>query len=243
MARKHGKNAEIYANEYNLSGYANQWTMNINVDTTEVTTFADTSKEHLEGDYGCDLSWTGFFDNTDGGWDETAFTDAITNRGMQYFGLAPYGTAAGDVVYEMPGIYTGQPRGAAVADAVTLEGSAQGDEVGRGQVILNATITATGTQSSIDYGAKGAGTTMMVIYRIEGGTALSDMVFAIEESSDDGSADAFAAIGDLASGTLSATGTTVKTTTAATEQYLRVNVTTFDSTNAVVYITVVTLPT
>jgi len=241
MTRKHGKNAAIYVNEFNLSGYSNTWTLNVSVDTVEVTTFTDTSKEHLEGDHSSELSWAGFFDTTDDGWDETSWAQAITTRGTQYGGLAPYGTTAGGVVYEVPGIYTAQTRSAPVADVVTLDGSVIGDDVGRGLSLLDATISATGTQTSQDYGAKASGATLMVVYRIESLGGAGDIVIAIEESSDDAVGDPFAAIAALASGTLSATGTTVKTTTAATEQYLRVNVTTFTPTSAVIYVTVTTL--
>jgi len=242
MTRKHGKNAAIYLDEYNLSGYSNQWTLNFNVDTVDWTTFVDTSKEYGGGDYGCDFSWTGFFDTTDDGWDEESFKQAITERGTRYGGLAPFGTAAGSVVYEAVGHYSGLTHGADVAGAVALDGSVQGEKGGRGVSLLDASISATGTQTSQNYGAKAANKTLMVVYRIEAMDGAGDMVFAVEESSDDGSGDAFAAVGDLASGTLTATGTTVKTTTAATEAYLRVNVTTFDPTSATVYVTVVSLP-
>lgn len=243
MTRYHGKDGRIQIDHYDLSGLANSWTLNTNRDVAEVTAFADTAKEFVVGDYGCDVAWTSFFDTGTAGWDETEFGYIVSTNQDRYVGLFPYGYTAGSVAYELPeAIVNTDSRAAPVADAITLDGSAQGESLGRGQVLWTGAISATGTTAVIDYGAKAAGATMMVVYRLSALDGAGDMVFAVEESSAvDGGGDAFAAIAALASGTLTANGTTVKTTTGATERYLRLNTTTFAPTSVTALVTITTL--
>jgi hypothetical protein len=242
MTRKHGKDARILIDQYDASGLANTWTLNYNVDTSECTAMLDTSKEYLVGDYASDMSFGSYFDTGSDNWDEVSWQHIVQTGGTRYAALCPYGYTAGDVVYELTGAYTNKTIPSPVGDAVTLDGSIQGTKTGRGIVLLNASITGTGEQTGQNYGATTAATTKIVVYRISGVSGPGNMVFALEESQDNGSGDAYAAIASFASGTLTANGVTVKSAAVATEAYLRVNATTFASTSATVRVTVVTLP-
>jgi len=97
--------------------------------------------------------------------------------------------------------------------------------------LQGATITATGAQTGQNVGAVAAGGTTVVVYRVHSitGTYASN----IEESTDNGSGDAYANVAALASGNLTAAGVTRKTTTGATEAWKRVNVTTAPTTASI----------
>jgi len=234
MSVGHGKNTVIWLDSTNMSGYANSISLSMNVDTVEVTTFADAAKVFLEGDYDFTIDLESFFDATDAGWDEVAFDAAITNGGTQNLMVAFLGTTAGNPVYECQAKWTGQPRVATIGDAVKVNGSLQGTGTGgiaRGEVILDATITGTGAQTGQNIGAVASGTTSVVTYRVTSLTGTITM--ATEESSDDASGDAYAAVAAYASGSIAADGVTRKTSTGAIEAWRRVNVTAAPTTAAV----------
>jgi len=233
MGEVHGIDSRVYLDELNLSGYATQHTLTFNVDLAECQTISDTWKERLPGGRSANLAWTAYFDTTDGGYDEQQWTDITTNVATTRYGMVMYGTTAGSACYEVPGKYTGRDMPAPYDGVVGLSAGIEGHgAASRGESILvGATITTTGVQTGQNCGATASGTTCVVTYRVHSITG--SIVMALEESSDDGSADAYAAIAALASGTLSAAGVTRKTTTDATEAWKRINTTTAPTTASV----------
>lgn len=241
MALVHAKGATVYLDALDLSGLANSVTLSVNVDTAEVTTFADTAKTFLEGDYTATASLATFYDNTDDGWDELAFSKATTQDDTHYLLTIP-GSTAGTVCYELAGIPTGQPRAFNVGSAITINLDLQGSgQLSRGGVNWTGAITGTGAKTGVNHGATTSAQTIVVTYRILSVSGSGSIVFALEESSDNGSGDAYGAVAALASGTLTGTGITVKTATAATEAWKRINVTTFSGFTSVTALVTVTV--
>lgn len=243
MALQHGKTHAIYLDGLNLSSLANSATIGIDVDTAEVTTFADTAKAFLEGDYGHTAGFTAFYDNTDDGYDELAFSKVTTQGDDHYLANVVGGATAGNVVYEQVVRWTGQPRNFDIGSAVVVNGDLQGTgRIGRGKVIAAAAVTATGNQTSVNYGATASTATKYVTYRLVSASGTGSITMEIQESSDDGSGDAFAAISGSTSGAMTTVGTAVPVTiTAATEAYLRLTTSAFSGfTSATVLVTVTT---
>lgn len=243
MALQHGKTHAVYLDGLNLSALANQSSVSIDVDTAETTTFADTAKTFLEGDYGHTSSVTTFYDNTDDGWDELAFAAAVTTRDDDHY-LADVvgGATAGNVCYERIVRWTSQPRTFEIGSAIMIPLSFQGtDRIGRGKVNYAGTVTATGQKTSQNYGATLSTATKYITYRVISVTGSGSVTLELEESSDNAAGDPFATVTGSSSGALTAVGVTRKTITAATEAYLRLSCTAFSGfTSVTVLVTVTT---
>lgn len=245
----HGRNARIYCNTWDISGYANSWQLTIDRDTAETTVFTDSAKTFIAGDYSWTLNVTSLFDATNAGYSETVLYDWANTAGTTpvYTALCPQGATADTTVYEAYGIFNSVPLTASTGDVIGHSFTMQGTgNLGRGKILYVGSISATGTQDSVDFNAAtAAGTQTAVIYRVLSVTgAGGNVVFATEESSDDGSGDAFAAVADYASGNVSdaAISLTRKSSTGAVERYLRLNTTTLDATSITALVTRVTHP-
>lgn len=230
MAVSHGKNAAVWLNAFDFSGYATSATLSIDIDTVDVTTFADGAHTFVEGDYGFTFDIETLFDTTDAGWDDTSFAACVTNGGLQYVLFAPTGLTQGtEPVYELVCRWTSRPLVVSVGDAVRISGSMVGSGSGslsRGYVLQNETLTATGTETGYNMGAVAASTKISVAtYRAVNVGGGEDYVLALEESSDNAAGDPYAAVAALASGTISADGVTRVTTTGALEAWRRINCT------------------
>ena len=73
MARLHGKDWSTTVNAVEMGTTGQTSTVNVPIDTAEVTAAADSSKEYLEGDYGWDASIDGYADFGAGLSDDTLF--------------------------------------------------------------------------------------------------------------------------------------------------------------------------
>ena len=244
MAKRHGRHVRLYLDQYNISGFARKGSTKIKVDTADVTNLLSAgNKEYLEGPYDASGSWEAFFDDADDGYDEYMFSKLTTQGDDHYYlqviGLGPTVPALGDVAYEQVFRWTGQPHEYDLGGAVMLGGEYQTTGgVARGAVGLAATVAGTGVQTGQNLGAT-TGKIVVVTHRVLSVSGSGSIVIACEESQNNGSPDAYAAIAALASGTLTGVGVTRKTTTGNTEAWKRFNVTTFSGfTNAVILSTI-----
>jgi hypothetical protein len=93
---------------------------------------------------------------------------------------------------------------------------------------------STGNLTGVDFGTTTSSQTLQAVFRVLALTG-SNITLNVQQSSDNGSSDAFATISGMTSGSLSAIGVVRTTTLAATERYLRVNIAgTFDTATIVV---------
>ena len=101
------------------------------------------------------------------------------------------------------------------------------------------TNTSTGNLTSVDIGTTSTSQTLQAVFRVLALTG-SNVTLNVQQSSDDGSSDAFGTISGMTSGSLSAIGVVRTTTSAATERYKRINVAgTFDSVTFIVSLGVI----
>lgn len=247
MTKKHGACLRLYFDEFNASGYASKFSRKIKVDTSDVSNFGSAgSKEYLEGMRDWTGDWTGFFDNTAAGWDYETFA-RLQNGSDHYVGQVLAATvaasaAAGDTCWEDVVHWTDQPREFDIGGSIALSGSLQGTGgTSQGTVLFAGAVTEDGNQTGINCGASAAASTTVVTYRVLAVSGAGTIALTIEQSQDDGSGDAYAAINDLASGNLTAVGTTRKTYTGATEAWKRLVVDITDFTSVTLLVTITTL--
>lgn len=151
----HGKDATVFANGYNLSGYLNSVTVSGEADVAEVSTLGSDDKAYIPGMRDATLSAEGFYAGATGDIDEflesrlgstTTWTVVMTPDAV---GALAYCVRSVDTSYEI-----GAEIGAAVA--VTAEGQiTEGREAARVLHPLGAE-TATGDDTAVDNGASSA---------------------------------------------------------------------------------------
>ncbi len=239
MAKVAAKNSRVWIDEHALSGYLSGADLKMEQETILVEDFLSAGPERLVGNYDHMLSLNGFFDAADDAFDPVAFVDLMTDEDHQAFVTFGAG-AVGSVGYEGPVRLKSQPRSAAVGQAVLLNIETEGaGPIARSTILHTGAITATGDQDGQNLGATSSGDLLVVVYRVLAVSGSGSIVMQIHESSDDGGSDAYASIAALASGTLTGVGATRKTTTAATEAYKRLTVSTFSGfTSATVLVTI-----
>lgn len=244
MARQAGKLAEIYVNEYNLTGRTSMIELAVDNQLIDVTCFGDTGLEFVEGLYGFKLTQNSFLDPADDNIDENLW-DEINASSAALVGYAPAGTGTqGNVVYEMSAWVDEQPRPLNVAGAALLNCTWQGTtSLVRGTLLVNEAVTGTGvvSGSNQNVGATSSGTTFVAVFRCLSVTGTGSLNINVEESSDDGSTDPYALISGI-SQTFTGVGAARKATTSATEAWKRINVNAFTGfTSATIMVVVGTL--
>lgn len=253
MGKVHSAQLRLYFDEVNISALANKWSRKIKVDTADVSNFGGGGhKEYLEGMYDFTGDFTGFFDDTDDGWDEVAFARVMDGNdhyaGQVIAATKAAAAAAGDTCWEDVVHWTDQPREFDIGSALILSGSLQGTGgTAKGLVNYAGTVTATGAKSGADHGATTAPTVCVVTYRVLSVSGSGTLAIALEECDTD-TPGSYAAVAALASGTITVnagvcdTPVVRKTTAASTKRWKRINVTTFATiTSATLLVTVTTL--
>lgn len=229
MGRIPGAPSRIYIDEFNFSGRTNAAEQTVDVNLPEVTCFSDTAAEFVEALYNTKITINGFFEPTDDGYDEQMWT-VIGDGVKHYVGFYPGQDAShGDIGYEIQGQCDDQARPIEVAGAVLLNVSWQGEgPTVRSTVLCNGAVTGTGavSNSNKNLGATTAGEKFVAVVRVLSVTGSGSIDVEIEESSDDGSADAYATITGMTQ-TFTDVGVSRESTTSATEAWKRVNVTAF----------------
>lgn len=128
MARVHGKNWHSTVNSVAMSTTGQSHTLNINVDTSDVTAAVDTSKEFVVGDYGWDVSIDGAADFGTSLQDATLF--ALVGAGVETAWLwnpSTSTTATTNPKYSGNAILTSYSLTSGVSDAVTFSSSFLGN--------------------------------------------------------------------------------------------------------------------
>jgi|TARA_Y100000310_G_scaffold317685_1_gene370836 hypothetical protein len=238
MARVSSDTSKVYIDEFDFSGYTNSINLAITNNLPEVTCFGDSGPEFVEGLPSATATINGFFDTTDDGYDEQMWAN-IGDNTKHYLGLFPGSDAShGDIGYELQAQISGQPRPHEVAGAVLLncDWTSEGG-IYRATSMANEAVAGTGaiTNSNKNLGATSANTVFVATIRCTAfnGTTIT---VRVQESSDDGSGDAYADISGLAA-TFTAIGVTRVSTTSATEAWKRVNIQTFTGTSMTIFVT------
>lgn len=239
MAKQAANLLRVYWDEHKISGYLNSLTQNVTQELPVVTSFEDAGPRVIPANYDYTHAVAGFGDYADNLIDEILATDAGGDD--HYLGWFPLTTSGipteNTIGYESVVAASARGQSFAVGSAALLSLSTQGsNEMTRATVLRSATVTGVANGTGRNLGATTSGQTFAVVFRVISGTFTS-ITMVVQESSDDGSADAYAAISGLTSGALAAAGVVRVTTTAATEAWKRVAVTAFTGTDAVVLVT------
>jgi hypothetical protein len=220
VAKQPANVVRAYLDEINISGKISAFGLDLSQETPVVTCLSDDGPRRVVGNYDHKASFSGFFDGDDDEFDEQAFVNFRTDE--DHYLSTLFGTSEGVLSYQDVCRLVSQPRSGAVGGAIMLNLEAEGSGVRtRGVVLRNATVTGTGNGTGRNMGATLSGTLLAVHFHLIALTG-TDIALKLQESSDDGGGDAYADITGLASGTLTGAGVVRKTTTAATEAYKRV---------------------
>jgi len=242
MARVPGRLTKVYVDEFDYSGRISAVELPIDVNLPKVTCFGDSGgDEFVEAMHSSQITQNGFFDSVvaDTNIDGEMWADVLS--GAQHLvGVYPGNSALQTAIgYELEAEVSGQPRTVEVAGAILLNVTWQGEgAVVRSTVLANGAVTASGVvaSSAQNIGVTAAGERFVVVIRclaFSGTTLTVD----IEESSDNGSGDAYALISGLQK-VITAVGSWRLTTVAATEAWKRVNITAFTGTTMTLLIVV-----
>ena len=175
----HGKNAVVYQDGNDLTGYLRSLSNSAEVETAESTTFSDDDKTYITGMGDATLSAEGLFDATFDG-----DVNAITGSGTKsVWSVYPGGDVAGSSGRGYSLDITSAERTAEVGDVVmiSLEGQSS---VGTERIVSHhalASRSTSGTAAVIDNGASSASGGVGYVHMTAGGGTL---VIKVQASAD-----------------------------------------------------------
>jgi len=150
----HGKNVNVFINEFDFSTYFNDVSATSTVETAEVSAFGSNAKEYIVGLLDGTVSLSGMFDGTTTGTD-TVFSSVLGSATKQNVIVAPSGHSNGANAIVLEADDTSYEVSGAVADVVQTSAEFQSsDGVEHGKILSSgAAISATGNGTSVDNAA------------------------------------------------------------------------------------------
>jgi hypothetical protein len=218
MAFLRGTNAKLLIDQYDFSGSTNMISVSMEVANLDPTTLASTGVEKFPGLPSGGIEHNGFMT---GGTANEIF-DALRDR------LAIANTATVAVTFGTTGIaavilpttYNGQLKlDAPAQDLITIAGNwPSNGQLLNGILIARATISGTGNQTSIDFGAAGAagGFAYLFVKTITG--SATDAIIKVRSASTQGGS-----YSDEGTFTFSATGVYTATLSGTVNRWLQIN--------------------
>jgi hypothetical protein len=168
MAKISARNARLLLSGRDFSGHTNNITLDLTVDTPEVTTFADNTVQNLHGGVKAnELTSDGFFATGASQVDAELF-DMVAQPVLT--GFYPYLYSASQTGYEFTGVLSKYNMKFGTNDAAGMSLTVTGGSTAgvlRGQVLAGTTVSAVGTSNlgSVDFGGYGA-TTYAILHVI-----------------------------------------------------------------------------
>lgn len=222
MAKLGNTLTRVYLDQFNLSGNLNSFTLNVNQETPICTTFADAGPRRAIGNYDTDQSHIGFFEGDQDDYDKI-IDDLVESASDHYVVTCPGANAEGSVCYENTVRLTGKPIIGSSGDVVMLNWDVAGSGgLVRGVVLGNSIETIAGQSTGINQGTTTSPEEYQVVFRVMAFTGTS-ITMKIQESQNDGGADAYADISGLTSGAISAPGVVRVSATVTTEAWKRID--------------------
>jgi hypothetical protein len=147
----HGKNVNVFINEFDFSTYFNDVSATSTVETSEVSAFGSSAKEYIVGLLDGTVSLSGMFDGTATGTD-VVFSTVLGSTTKQNVIVAPSGHSNGATAIVLEADDTSYEVSGAVADVVQTSAEFQSsDGVEHGKILSSgAAISATGNGTSVD---------------------------------------------------------------------------------------------
>lgn len=240
-----GAGTRVLLDQYHLSGFLASSGIDFTQETIKVDCYSDTGPRRLVGNYDHTLAHTGYFDAATGAMDPMLFASLADNA--EHYGLITFGgigttvPAEGAIGYEQIGVMAGRPMSAPIGAAIAQDFSMDGSQgASRVAVLRSGTISGNGNGTGQNVGITTSPTTLQVVFRIISGT-FTACTFTVEQSSDNGAGDAYAAVASLTSGNMTAAGIVRVTTAATTEAWKRVAVSGWAGTSLVAVVTIGTV--
>lgn len=125
---RYGAKASVVVNSVDLSAFSDDAGLDIDVDTSETTTFGNTWKTFIEGLAGAKFSLKGNFDPTTTTGPAAALT-ALIGTGAHTIVFSPAGTVSLELKRTISAILTGYGESSAVGNKVVFSASFQGTGV------------------------------------------------------------------------------------------------------------------
>jgi hypothetical protein len=229
---RHGKNINVYIDEYDFSTYFNDVSASTSVDTAETSAFGTSAKTYVVGHRDGTVSLGGMFEGTASTGTDQYFASVLGSATKQKVIVAVEGHSNGTGAIMLQADDTSYEVSSAIADIVQASAEFQStDAVEHGKILSSgSTVTATGNGTSVDNGAStangGAGYLSVPV-----NTRNGNITVKIQHSADDSTYADLVTFTTVTSTTKTsqrvevASGTTVN-------RYLRVNYTVAGSTGS-----------
>lgn len=193
----HSKATRIYFDGYRVSQTVSAGDVTFTADGVEYTPIEGDDKDFLQGKSSMTCNLNGYLDVADDGWDE--YEQTTWNDGGHNITVCPVGTTGGSIAYVTRQISTGDSRAFDQANVVMLNWTGQNEsaeDFGRGTVLTTGEWTATGADQDAgdNVGAATTANTTIINVHCTAFSGFTDVDVQIEESSDDGSGDAYAQV-------------------------------------------------
>jgi len=229
---RHGKNVNVFIDEFDFSTYFNNVSASTSIDTAETSAFGTSAKTYVVGHRDGTVSLGGMFEGTASTGTDEFFDNALGNATKALVIVAPEGHSNGAGAIMLQADDTSYEVSSAIADIVQASAEFQStDAVEHGKILSSgSTVTATGNGTSVDNGASttngGAGFLSVPV-----NTRNGNITVKIQHSADDST------FADLVTFTVvsSTTKTSERIEVAANttvNRYLRVNFTVAGSTGS-----------
>jgi len=229
---RHGKNVNVFIDEFDFSTYFNDVSASTTVDTAETSAFGTSAKTYVVGHRDGTVSLSGMFEGTASTGTDEFFDNALGNATKALVIVAPEGHSNGAGAIMLEADDTSYEVSSAIADIVQASAEFQStDAVEHGKILSSgSTVSATGNGTGVDNGASttngGAGFLSVPV-----NTRNGNITVKIQHSADDST------FADLVTFTVvSSTSTTSEKIEVAdsttVNRYLRVNYTVAGSTGS-----------
>jgi hypothetical protein len=155
---RHGKNVNVFLDEFDFSTYFNSVSASTSIDTAETSAFGTSAKTYVVGHRDGTVSLGGMFEGTASTGTDEFFDDALGNSTKTQVIIAPEGHSNGAGAIMLKADDTSYEVSSAISDIVQVSAEFQStDAVEHGKILSSgSTVTATGNGTSVDNGASTA---------------------------------------------------------------------------------------
>jgi hypothetical protein len=149
---RHGKNVNIFLDEYDFSTYFNDVTASTTIDTAETSAFGTTAKSYVVGHRDGTVSLSGMFESTASVGTDQFFANALGSAAKVKLIVAPEGHSNGAGAILLQADDTSYEVSSAIADIVQASAEFQStDAVEHGRILSSGSaVTATGNGTGVD---------------------------------------------------------------------------------------------
>jgi len=149
---RHGKNVNVFLDEYDFSTYFNSVSASTSIDTAETSAFGTSAKSYVVGHRDGTVSLSGMFESTASVGTDQYFASALGSATKIKLIVAPEGHSNGAGAILLQADDTSYEVSSAIADIVQASAEFQStDAVEHGKILSSgSTVTATGNGTGVD---------------------------------------------------------------------------------------------